>query len=80
MSGASYSSAGVDLVAYREAMARLPAHMRRTHCPRVMGREGSFAALFQLDLVFKLLGLEITQLRRHVDIAIGIRIALNNPF
>ena len=50
MSGASYSSAGVDLVAYREAMARLPAHMRRTHCPRVMGREGSFAALFQLDL------------------------------
>ncbi|MCS5617843.1 MAG: phosphoribosylformylglycinamidine cyclo-ligase, partial [Pirellulales bacterium] len=31
-------------------MARLPAHMRRTHCPRVLGREGSFAALFQLDL------------------------------
>ena len=50
MSGATYSSAGVDLVAYREAMARLPAHMRRTHCPRVLGREGSFAALFQLDL------------------------------
>jgi phosphoribosylformylglycinamidine cyclo-ligase len=50
VSGATYSSAGVDLVAYREAMARLPAHMRRTHCPRVLGREGSFAALFQLDL------------------------------
>ena len=31
-------------------MARLPAHLRRTHCPRVLSREGSFAALFQLDL------------------------------
>ncbi len=50
VSGATYSSAGVDLAVYREAMARLPAHMRRTHCPRVVGREGSFAALFQLDL------------------------------
>jgi phosphoribosylformylglycinamidine cyclo-ligase len=50
VSGASYSSAGVDLAVYREAMARLPAQMRRTHCPRVVGREGSFAALFQLDL------------------------------
>lgn len=50
VSGATYSSAGVDLAIYREAMARLPAHLRRTHCPRVLGREGSFAALFQLDL------------------------------
>lgn len=50
MSGATYSGAGVDLAVYREAMARLPAHMRRTHCPRVMSREGGFAALFQLDL------------------------------
>jgi phosphoribosylformylglycinamidine cyclo-ligase len=50
VSGATYSSAGVDLEVYREAMARLPAHLRRTHCPRVIGREGSFAALFQLDL------------------------------
>lgn len=50
VSGATYSSAGVDLVAYRDAMARLPAQLRRTHCPRVIGREGSFAALFQLDL------------------------------
>ena len=31
-------------------MARIPAHLRRTQCPRVAGREGSFAALFQLDL------------------------------
>jgi phosphoribosylformylglycinamidine cyclo-ligase len=50
VSGATYSSAGVDLVAYADAMGRLPAHLRRTHCPRVLGREGSFAALFQLDL------------------------------
>ncbi len=50
VSGATYSSAGVDLVAYADAMARLPTHLRRTHCPRVLGREGSFAALFQLDL------------------------------
>ncbi|MFM7291378.1 MAG: phosphoribosylformylglycinamidine cyclo-ligase [Planctomycetia bacterium] len=50
MSGATYSSAGVNLELYREGMARLPAHMRRTQCPRVMSQEGGFAALFQLDL------------------------------
>ena len=49
MSGATYSSAGVNLELYREGMARLPAHMRRTHCPRVMSQEGGFAALFALD-------------------------------
>lgn len=49
MSGATYSSAGVDLESYRDAMARIPAHLRRTQCPRVAGREGSFAALFDLD-------------------------------
>ena len=49
MSGATYSSAGVDLELYREGMARLPAHMRRTQCPRVMSPEGGFAALFALD-------------------------------
>jgi len=49
VSGATYSSAGVDLELYREGMARLPAHMRRTHCPRVVSAEGGFAALFQLD-------------------------------
>ena len=49
MSGATYSSAGVDLELYRQGMARLPAHMRRTQCPRVMSPEGGFAALFQLD-------------------------------
>ncbi len=50
MSGATYSSAGVNLELYAEGMARLPAHMRRTHCPRVISPEGGFAALFQLDL------------------------------
>jgi phosphoribosylformylglycinamidine cyclo-ligase len=49
VSGATYSSAGVDLAVYRESMSRLPAHMRRTQCPRVMSPEGGFAALFQLD-------------------------------
>jgi phosphoribosylformylglycinamidine cyclo-ligase len=50
VSGATYSSAGVNLDLYREGMARLPAHMRRTQCPRVLSQEGGFAALFQLDL------------------------------
>ena len=50
VSGATYSSAGVNLELYRKGMARLPAHMRRTQCPRVMSREGGFAALFALDL------------------------------
>jgi phosphoribosylformylglycinamidine cyclo-ligase len=49
VSGATYSSAGVDLELYREGMSRLPAHMRRTLCPRVMSPEGGFAALFSLD-------------------------------
>ena len=49
MSGATYSSAGVDLELYGQAMARLPAHMRRTQCPRVVSAEGGFAALFRLD-------------------------------
>jgi phosphoribosylformylglycinamidine cyclo-ligase len=49
VSGATYSSAGVDLELYRESMSRLPAHMRRTQCPRVLSPEGGFAALFALD-------------------------------
>ena len=50
VSGATYSSAGVDLALYEKAMEKLPAHMRRTQCPRVMSKEGGFAALFQLQL------------------------------
>jgi phosphoribosylformylglycinamidine cyclo-ligase len=49
VSGATYSSAGVNLDLYREAMSRIPAHLRRTHCPRVESAEGSFAAVFRLD-------------------------------
>ncbi len=49
VSGVTYSSAGVDLELYEQAMARLPAHMRRTQCPRVLSPEGGFAALFRLD-------------------------------
>jgi phosphoribosylformylglycinamidine cyclo-ligase len=49
VSGATYSSAGVNLELYREGMTRRPAHMRRTQCPRVMSQEGGFAALFALD-------------------------------
>jgi len=49
VSGATYSSAGVDLELYQQGMARLPAHLRRTQCPRVLSQEGGFAALFQLD-------------------------------
>jgi phosphoribosylformylglycinamidine cyclo-ligase len=47
--GATYSSAGVDLELYREGMSRLPSLLRRTQCPRVIGAEGGFAALFALD-------------------------------
>jgi len=50
VSGATYSSAGVDLALYEKAMEKLPAHMRRTQCPRVLSKEGGFAALFQLQL------------------------------
>jgi len=49
VNGATYSGAGVNLDLYREGMARLPAHMRRTHCPRVISPEGGFAAIFALD-------------------------------
>ena len=49
VSGATYSSAGVDLELYAEGMSRLPAHLRRTQCPRVMSPEGGFAAVFRLD-------------------------------
>jgi len=50
VSGATYSSAGVDLALYEESMARLPQHLRRTQCPRVIGSDGGFAAVFQLQL------------------------------
>lgn len=45
----TYKSAGVDLELYEQAMARLPALMKRTHTPRVMDLTGGFAGLFRLD-------------------------------
>jgi phosphoribosylformylglycinamidine cyclo-ligase len=45
----TYKSAGLDLELYEEAMARLPAMMKRTHTPRVMDLPGGFAGLFRLD-------------------------------
>jgi phosphoribosylformylglycinamidine cyclo-ligase len=45
----TYRDAGVDLEIYRESMARLPALLRRTHCPRVLPWNNGFAGLFQLD-------------------------------
>lgn len=45
----TYRDAGVDLEIYRQSMARLPALLRRTHCPRVLPWNNGFAGLFQLD-------------------------------
>ena len=45
----TYRDAGVDLETYQESMARLPALLRKTHCPRVLPWSNGFAGLFQLD-------------------------------
>jgi phosphoribosylformylglycinamidine cyclo-ligase len=45
----TYKSAGLDLELYEQAMARLPAIMKRTHTPRVMDLPGGFAGLFRMD-------------------------------
>ena len=45
----TYRDAGVDLETYQASMARLPALLRRTHCPRVLPWNNGFAGLFQLD-------------------------------
>jgi len=49
MSKITYRDAGVDLETYQESMARLPALMKRTHCPRVLPWKNGFAGLFTLD-------------------------------
>jgi phosphoribosylformylglycinamidine cyclo-ligase len=49
MAKATYKDAGVDLDVYEQSMARLPALLKRTYTPRVMGRDGGFAGMFQLD-------------------------------
>lgn len=45
----TYKSAGLDLDLYDQAMARLPALMKKTHTPRVMDLPGGFAGMFRLD-------------------------------
>lgn len=50
----TYKDAGVDLDAYREAMARLPRLISRTYTPRVLRLEQGFAGLFQLDFASEL--------------------------
>lgn len=54
MQKATYKDSGVDLDVYRQAMARLPALVRRTHSPRVLPSEGGFAGLFRLDFAGRL--------------------------
>jgi phosphoribosylformylglycinamidine cyclo-ligase len=48
MPSLTYKDAGLDLELYDEAMARLPALMRRTKTPRVIDLPGGFAGLFRL--------------------------------
>ena len=54
MAKLTYKDAGVDLDVYRESMAKLPALLRRTYSPRVIGLEAGFAGLFQLDFANQL--------------------------
>ena len=49
MTSLTYQSAGVDLGLYNQAMARLPALMKRTHTPRVIDLADGFAGLLRLD-------------------------------
>ncbi len=44
----SYKDSGVDLDSYAEAMARIPALLKRTQSSRVMPLAGGFAGLFRL--------------------------------
>jgi phosphoribosylformylglycinamidine cyclo-ligase len=49
MEKVTYKDAGVDLDVYQQSMSRLSSLLHRTYTPRVMGRDGGFAGLFQLD-------------------------------
>lgn len=49
MAKVTYKDAGVDLEVYQQSMSRLPRLLHRTHSPRVIGLDGGFAGLFQLD-------------------------------
>jgi len=61
MAKATYQDSGVDLVAYEDAMARLPRLLRRTYTPRVFPADGGFAGLFRLDFASPLFN------RNYVD-------------
>jgi phosphoribosylformylglycinamidine cyclo-ligase len=54
MAKSTYKDAGVDLDLYRKSMAKLPHHLHRTFTPRVIGMDGGFAGLFQLDFANQL--------------------------
>lgn len=54
MANSTYKDAGVDLDVYRESMAKLPRLLHRTYTPRVVGLDGGFAGLFQLDFANQL--------------------------
>lgn len=46
----TYAAAGVDVDRGNAAVARLGAHVRRTHRPGVLGGLGGFGGLFELDV------------------------------
>ncbi|MEM1446408.1 MAG: phosphoribosylformylglycinamidine cyclo-ligase [Planctomycetota bacterium] len=45
----TYADAGVDIDAGDAAVDRIMSHLRRTHGPRVLGKDGAFAGMFRLD-------------------------------
>ncbi|MEM8783782.1 MAG: phosphoribosylformylglycinamidine cyclo-ligase [Planctomycetota bacterium] len=45
----TYADAGVDIDAGDRAVERIMSHLRRTHGPRVLGKDGAFAGMFRLD-------------------------------
>lgn len=53
MAPLTYKSAGVDLELYDQAMARLPALMKKTHTPRVLPLADGFAGLLRLNATAK---------------------------
>ncbi len=49
MATLTYKDAGVDLEQYDDAMARLPALMKKTHTPRILDLPGGFAGLCKVN-------------------------------
>ena len=50
----TYADAGVSIDAGDAMVGRIQHHLRNTHGPRVLGREGAFAGMFRLDYNEKL--------------------------